>query len=122
MCQDTVLKLQSQHLRESRNGTYTPAHHLGTNNNMPQQLAVIRIIILRETGQFLCLTDVMENGCCQQQIPVELRIVGSIIITKLCHAQGMLQKSAHKSMMDAFCSGVELECLCKGRAVHKINT
>ena len=42
--------------------------HLGTHDNMPQQLAVIGIIVLREGRNLQNLADIMAHGRRQQQI------------------------------------------------------
>ena len=81
---------------------------------MPQKLPVIRIVILREGRQLPGLSDVMKQGRCQQQIPVQTRIDGSKIVAQLHHAQRMLQKPSHKAVVHALGCGVEAE------AAHKI--
>ena len=69
---------------------------------MAQQLSGIRVIILRKCGKLLRLSDIMENCRSQQQIPIQDRIMIRKIIAKLYHAERMLQKASHKSVMYTF--------------------
>ena len=71
--------------------------------DMPQKLAIIGIIVLRKLGKLFCFSDVMEQRCSDEKIPVEHRITGTVEITELCHTEGMLQKPAYKSMMNRLC-------------------
>ena len=87
---------------------------------MAQKLSRVRIIIFRKCGQLFDFSDIMENSGRDQKIPVELRIIGGVIIAELGDAQRVLQKPSHKAVMHGLGRGVELERLGKCLIVHKI--
>ena len=58
---DAVLQLACQTRRKIRDTADGVIHHLHPDNDMPKQLPVIRIIIIRECRQFLCLSDIMAD-------------------------------------------------------------
>ena len=100
MCQYAVLHLDEQLVGEVRDLRRFFSHHLGAHDDVPQELSIIRVIIGREGRELLHLSDVMAHGCRKKKVSFQDGICRAIIITELCHAQGMLQKTADKSMMN----------------------
>ena len=54
--------------------------YLGTDDDMSEKLSVIRIIIGRECRKFLCLSDIMEHRCRQEQVAVQHRVLFTEVI------------------------------------------
>ena len=58
---------------------------------MSEQVTNVCVVIFRETGKFLYLTDIMQHCGCQKQIALEHRISAAVVVTQLCHTERMLQ-------------------------------
>ena len=86
---------------------------------MAKEIAGIRIVVLRESGQLFEFTNVMEHGSRQQQVPVQNRICLGKIVTVSGDADSMLQKSSHEAMVHAFCGRMEFELFFDGRIFEK---
>ena len=111
-----MLKLAHQPVRKAFDGSARVSDQLRSHHDMPEQLAVIRIIILRKIRDFLQLSHIMESRSRQQQVPVQIGILPAVIVAEPYNAQRMLQQSAHKAVMNGFRGGMFLECLRKGFA------
>ena len=77
MGQNAVLQLCRQAGRKAGHGADPGSHHFRADDNVPQELSVVCIVIFREYGKLFRLADIVKNSCSYQQIPVDARIVGS---------------------------------------------
>ena len=86
---------------------------------MPDQLSLIRVVILRKTGKLSRFSDVMEHRCRQKQIPIQERVIVRKIVAEPHHTECVLQKTAHKSVMNRLRRRGNLEGMNEFLVVHK---
>ena len=99
-----VLQFVRELHREIRDRAHCLSNHLHSDHDMPDELTLVRIIIVRERGQFSCLTDIMAHRRGKKQVPVQDRICSGKIFAHAEDAQRMLQKSSREPMVHRLCS------------------
>ena len=119
MRQDAVSQLGCQHRREIRNLPHRIHDHLIADDDMTDQLPLIRIIISGEIGQLTHLADVVAEGRRHQQISVQIRIVLRKIITDRRHGKGMLHQSAHIAVVHRLRCRMRHEFLPESGILHE---
>ena len=70
---------------------------------MTDELPLICVIIYRKEAKFSGLSDIMQNSCSKEQIPVKLWIRCAVVVTELGYAKCVLQKSTDKAMVYGLC-------------------
>ena len=117
--QDAVLEFRFQHRREAGDRPRFFPDHLRSHHDMPQELPIIRIIVLWEQRKLLCLSNIMAERSRNQKISLQNRICAAEIFAHSGHAERMLQKATHKAMVYRLRCGRRAESLNKSLVLHK---
>ena len=120
MRQNAVLPFICQHHREARDGTDGLSQHFRTDHDMADELALIRIVVVRKFGQLPNLADIVADRGGDQQIPVEDPVCPCEIFAQMNHAQCMLQKPPAEAVVHGLGCGMGLERLDKCFILHEV--
>ena len=107
--QDAVLQLRRKHRREAGDLAGLFSHHFRAHDDVAQELSVVGVVVFREAGELLRFSDVMAERRGDQQIPFQDGIGPAEIFAQLRYAQGVLQKAAHKAVVDGLGGGGHAE-------------
>ena len=133
--EDAVTELCSEGLREVRNLLRRVDHSLIADHDMTDQLSDIAVIVAREGGQLLYLSDVVAERRGDQKVTVQIRVMLRIEIADGCDRQGMLCETTdvavvyglrgrvlHELLMEAFVLEEDhVEQLVQVRILHRLD-
>lgn len=66
--QDAVFQFRFQNRRETGYCAGFLAYHFRSHDDVAQKLAVVGVVVFREEGDFSCFSDVMADGCRDQEV------------------------------------------------------
>ena len=103
MGQNTVFHLVCQQFRKSRDFLNLLVDHLHADDDMADELSLLRIVVARELGKFSRLSDIVKKSYRDQQISLEIGIISAEKMAQVGDAERVLRKASHKAVVNALC-------------------
>ena len=117
--QDAVTHFCGEDRRKSVDLLDLIIDHFTADDDMADELSLLRIVILGESGELADLADVVQQGDTHQQVALEKGVTLAVEVAELGNSQCVLAQAPDKAVVDGLCSRGYFERFDKFRILHK---